>query len=170
MTATIRPKREDGIGRECSAMQVSRRRAMGVALGGGAALSLGVAGVWDELIEKRVAVVAPGTLYRGAWQRPWPLRRIIGREQIRTIVTLTAINRDDVKYVRQARVGVESRNGAGKKFEWEQSPFALFIRLFPHSAFAQQGNGAVMVDGPVRRIIRRADQGIRQFYRGLVFT
>jgi hypothetical protein len=85
-------------------MHVSRRRAIGLALGGGAALGLGVAGVWDELIEKRVAMVAPGRLYRGAWQRPWPLRRILARERIRTVVTLTAINRDDPKYVRQARV------------------------------------------------------------------
>ena len=57
-----------------------------------------------RLVEKRVAVVVPGRLVRGAWQRPWPLRRLIAREKIRTIVTLTAINRDDPKYVRQARV------------------------------------------------------------------
>lgn len=59
---------------------------------------------WDDLIEKRVRVVMPGNLVRGAWQRPGPLRRIIEREKIKTIVTLTAINRDDPKYVSQARV------------------------------------------------------------------
>jgi protein tyrosine phosphatase (PTP) superfamily phosphohydrolase (DUF442 family) len=49
-------------------------------------------------------VVVPGRLVRGAWQRPGPLRRLIEREKIKTIVTLTAINRDDPKYVEQARV------------------------------------------------------------------
>jgi hypothetical protein len=89
-------------------MRLNRRSAIGLSLGlgGGATLGLawGGAAVWDELIEKRVAVVAPGRLLRGAWQRPWPLRRIIARAQVRTIVTLTAINRDDPKDVRQARV------------------------------------------------------------------
>ncbi|WP_422923547.1 protein-tyrosine phosphatase family protein [Singulisphaera sp. PoT] len=63
-----------------------------------------LAAYWDDLFEKRVAVVVPGRVIRGAWQRPGPLRRIIGREKIRTIVTLTAINRDDPKYVEQDRV------------------------------------------------------------------
>ncbi len=58
----------------------------------------------DELVEKRFAVVEPGRIYRGAWQRPGPLRRILAREGIRTVVTLTAINADDPKYVDQARV------------------------------------------------------------------
>jgi protein tyrosine phosphatase (PTP) superfamily phosphohydrolase (DUF442 family) len=85
-------------------MRVNRRGAIRLALGGTATLGLGAAAVWDEAFEKRVAVVTPGRLLRGAWQRPWPLRRIIAREQIRTIVTLTAINHDDPKYVRQERV------------------------------------------------------------------
>jgi protein tyrosine phosphatase (PTP) superfamily phosphohydrolase (DUF442 family) len=48
--------------------------------------------------------VVPGRIIRGAWQRPGPLRRIISRERIKTIVTLTAISRDDPKYVDQAKV------------------------------------------------------------------
>ncbi|HEV3162553.1 MAG TPA: hypothetical protein VGZ22_00835 [Isosphaeraceae bacterium] len=59
---------------------------------------------WDDLVEKRVAVLEPGRLVRGAWQRPGPLRRIVEREKIKTIVTLTAINRDDPKFVSQAQV------------------------------------------------------------------
>lgn len=59
---------------------------------------------WDDLVEKRVAVVVPGRLVRGAWQKPGPLRRILERENIRTIVTLTAINEDDPKYLEQSRV------------------------------------------------------------------
>lgn len=64
-------------------------------------------GAWqwrDEWVEKRVAVVVPGTIVRGAWQGARPLRRLLARERIRTILTLTAINRDDPKYVEQASV------------------------------------------------------------------
>ena len=64
-------------------------------------------GAWqfrDDLIEKRFAVVVPGKVYRGAWQRPGPLRRIISRERIKTVVSLTSINRDDPKYLGQERV------------------------------------------------------------------
>jgi protein tyrosine phosphatase (PTP) superfamily phosphohydrolase (DUF442 family) len=55
-------------------------------------------------LEKRVRVVVPGRLWRGAWQTPAALRRLIARERIKTVVTLTAINRDDPKYVSQAEV------------------------------------------------------------------
>ena len=64
-------------------------------------------GAWqfrDELFEKRFAVVVPGRIYRGAWQRPIPLRRILIRSRIKTVVTLTAINKDDPKYVDQAPI------------------------------------------------------------------
>ena len=83
---------------------------MGIALGSVAA-PLAAYGTWqwrDEWFEKRVAVVQPGRIIRGAWQRPRPLRRILERERIRTIVTLTAISRDDPKYVDQAKVVRES--------------------------------------------------------------
>ncbi|MBX6316322.1 MAG: hypothetical protein IRY99_25935, partial [Isosphaeraceae bacterium] len=62
------------------------------------AVAAGLAITWEDLFEKRVMVVEPGRLVRGAWQRPGPLRRVIERERVRTIVTLTAINRDDPKY------------------------------------------------------------------------
>jgi protein tyrosine phosphatase (PTP) superfamily phosphohydrolase (DUF442 family) len=68
------------------------------------ALIVAVVILRDDLWEKRVVVVEPGKLVRGAWQRPWPLRRIIAREHIRTIVSLTAINHDDPKYVSQSAV------------------------------------------------------------------
>ncbi len=84
-----------------------RRRAwLGIALGS-VAVPPAFFGAWqfrDDWVEKRFAVVEPGRIYRGAWQRPGPLRRILKRERIRTILTLTAINRDDRKYVDQARV------------------------------------------------------------------
>src|SRR5437762_472722 len=64
----------------------------------------GVAARWNETAEKRVRVVVPGRLVRGAWQSPEALRTLIARERIKTVVTLTAINRDDPKYVSQAGV------------------------------------------------------------------
>ncbi len=73
-----------------------------LALGLGAGLYLALHR--DTWFEKRVRVVAPGQLVRGAWQRPGPLRRIISREAIRTIVTLTAINSADPKFREQAEV------------------------------------------------------------------
>jgi protein tyrosine phosphatase (PTP) superfamily phosphohydrolase (DUF442 family) len=62
------------------------------------------ASLWEGTAGKRVRVVVPGRLVRGAWQSSDALRRLIARERIKTIVTLTAINRDDLKYVRQAEV------------------------------------------------------------------
>jgi hypothetical protein len=59
---------------------------------------------WETTAEKRVRVIVPGRVVRGAWQNPEALRRLIDREHIKTIVTLTAINRDDAKYVGQAGV------------------------------------------------------------------
>ena len=57
-----------------------------------------------DFLEKRVAVVEPGRLVRGAWQKPAPLRRIIEREKIKTIVTVAAVPEDDPRYIEQAEV------------------------------------------------------------------
>jgi protein tyrosine phosphatase (PTP) superfamily phosphohydrolase (DUF442 family) len=81
-----------------------RRRRLALALGAATVLAILATAFWDDWFEKRVATIAPGRLVRGAWQRPRPLRRILARERIKTIVTLTAINRDDPKYVGQAEV------------------------------------------------------------------
>lgn len=84
---------------------MDRRTWIKLALGAAAAPAL--YGTWqfrDALLEKRFAAVVPGRIYRGAWQGPIPLRRILVRERIRTVVTLTAINRDDPKYMAQAPV------------------------------------------------------------------
>lgn len=83
---------------------MSRRARRRVAILAILAVVVPVAAFRHDLFEKRVAVIAPGALVRGAWQRPWPLRRLIDREGIRTIVTLTAINAHDPKYVDQRRV------------------------------------------------------------------
>jgi hypothetical protein len=59
---------------------------------------------WYDRFEKRVVVVEPGQLVRGAFQRPDPLRRIIARERIRTVVTLAAVADNPERFVEQARV------------------------------------------------------------------
>jgi protein tyrosine phosphatase (PTP) superfamily phosphohydrolase (DUF442 family) len=83
---------------------VGRRVAIGFLASAAAAATLAVIATWDHWAEKRVRVIVPGRLVRGAWQQPGPLRRLIAREKIKTIVTLTAINADDPKYVAQAGV------------------------------------------------------------------
>jgi protein tyrosine phosphatase (PTP) superfamily phosphohydrolase (DUF442 family) len=85
-------------------LRVSRRKA---ALAIGLATAAGAVGLACWCIrpaEKRTLVVVPGRLIRGAWQHPDALRSIVAREGIKTVVTLSAINRDDPKYVSQARV------------------------------------------------------------------
>ena len=88
---------------------MNRRHAIRLTLGScagaavlAAALCLGVRR--DDWFEKRVQVVVAGQLVRGAWQRPGPLQRLVNREGIRTIVTLTAINSGDSKFRDQARL------------------------------------------------------------------
>ncbi len=53
---------------------------------------------------KRLRIVVPGRLIGGAWQQPDVLHQLIQRQRIKTVVTLTAINRDDDKYVSQSEV------------------------------------------------------------------
>ena len=67
-------------------------------------VGVGLAVARDHWLEKRVQVIHPGRLVRGAWQRPTPLKRLVDREKIRTIVTLTAINSTDHKFVSQSQV------------------------------------------------------------------
>jgi hypothetical protein len=75
------------------------------------AASVGAA-VWSKShAEKRVRVVVPGRLVRGGWQDPMALHRIICRERIKTIVTLSAINSTDPKYVNQAKVVAQTGVG-----------------------------------------------------------
>jgi protein tyrosine phosphatase (PTP) superfamily phosphohydrolase (DUF442 family) len=89
--------------------QSSRRKWLRVMIFGIVSVTVALAGwCWDDLFEKRFAVVLPGKIMRGAWQRPGPLRRIVAREGIKTIVSLTAINRDDPKFVEQAKVVEET--------------------------------------------------------------
>jgi protein tyrosine phosphatase (PTP) superfamily phosphohydrolase (DUF442 family) len=89
---------------------VNRRLAVALALfaviviAAGVTLAIRAAGKG----EKRVRVVEPGRIIGGAWQTADALRSIIDRERIKTIVTLTAINHDDPKYIEQDKVITET--------------------------------------------------------------
>ncbi len=61
-----------------------------------------------DVFEKNVAVVEPGRLIRGAWQRPIPLRRILAREKIKTIVTLAPIEYSNYRFLDQSSVVAET--------------------------------------------------------------
>ena len=59
---------------------------------------------WYDWHEKRVAVVVPGYFTGGAWQRPAPLRELIDRERIKTVITLAVIDDKIERYDEQAGV------------------------------------------------------------------
>lgn len=42
----------------------------------------------DYVFADQFAVVEPGRLYRGAWQQPWPMRRLVSRYKLKTLVAL----------------------------------------------------------------------------------
>lgn len=42
----------------------------------------------DYVFAQQFAEVEPGKIYRGAWQQPWPMRRIVRDYKIKTIVAL----------------------------------------------------------------------------------
>ncbi len=42
----------------------------------------------DYVLAREFAVVEPGKIYRGAWQKNWPMRRIVSQCKIRTVLAL----------------------------------------------------------------------------------
>jgi protein tyrosine/serine phosphatase len=42
----------------------------------------------DYIFADQFAAVVPGKIFRGAWQQPWPMRRIVREHHIKTIVAL----------------------------------------------------------------------------------
>lgn len=70
---------------------VPRRRWLRWAAGFGLS-ALACQQIWrhghDYVFAENFAVVEPGRVYRGAWQKPWPMRRIIRDRGIKTIVAL----------------------------------------------------------------------------------
>jgi hypothetical protein len=55
---------------------------------------------------ERFAVVEPGKLYRGAWQKTWPMRRLVRDYKIKTIVAL-AHPPDDPMCIREQALARE---------------------------------------------------------------
>jgi hypothetical protein len=42
----------------------------------------------DYVLPSQFVTVEPGKIYRGAWQKPWPMRRIVNNYKIKTILAL----------------------------------------------------------------------------------
>ncbi len=42
----------------------------------------------DYVFADQFAVVEPGKIYRGAWQQPWPMRWVVHRYKIKTVLAL----------------------------------------------------------------------------------
>jgi hypothetical protein len=42
----------------------------------------------DYVFADQFAEIVPGKIYRGAWQQPWPMRRLVRRYKIKTVVAL----------------------------------------------------------------------------------
>jgi protein-tyrosine phosphatase len=77
-------------GREQSAMINRRawiRRALLIVVAG-----IGAEQLWrhghDYIFPSQFVVVEPGRIFRGAWQKPWPLKQIVRYHKIKTIVAL----------------------------------------------------------------------------------
>ncbi len=55
-------------------------------------VTLGLQQAWrhghDYVFADKFAAIEPGKIYRGAWQKDWPMRRIIRDDQIKTVVAL----------------------------------------------------------------------------------
>jgi protein tyrosine/serine phosphatase len=60
----------------------------------------------DYIFADRFAEVVPGKIYRGAWQQPWPMRRLVRDYKIKTIVAL-AHPPDDPLCVRERALAKE---------------------------------------------------------------
>jgi len=54
--------------------------------------ALGAQQLWrhshDYFLASHFMVVEPGKLYRGAWQKPWPMRRIVRDYKVKTVLAL----------------------------------------------------------------------------------
>jgi hypothetical protein len=77
--------------RRFGAMATNRRTWIRRALFAGAA-GFGAQQLWrhghDYLFLEQFRAVEPGKIYRGAWQKPWPMRRLVREYRIRTVLAL----------------------------------------------------------------------------------
>ena len=56
----------------------------------------------DYVFADRFAEVVPGQLYRGAWQKPWPMRRLVNQYKIKTVLALAHPNEHPLSVEEQA--------------------------------------------------------------------
>ena len=72
-------------------MAIDRRTWIRRAIIAGTA-GLGAQQLWrhghDYIFLEQFQVVEPGKIYRGAWQKPWPMRRLVRDHRIRTVLAL----------------------------------------------------------------------------------
>ncbi len=72
-------------------MAINRRQWIRRGLIAGAA-GVGAQQLWrhghDYILLEQFRVVEPGRIYRGAWQKPWPMRRLVREYKIRTVLAL----------------------------------------------------------------------------------
>lgn len=83
--------------------KISRRAILITAAASGSAATTAVQ-FWDEIFIKRFAEVVPGQIYRGAWQQPWPIHRLVNTYQIRSILSLSVMGTTDPKFTNYASV------------------------------------------------------------------
>lgn len=80
---------------------------------------LGAQQLWrhghDYVFLEQFRVVEPGQIYRGAWQKPWPMRRLVRDQRIRTVLALA--------HPAEHPLAVGERALAAEmKFEWIHIP------------------------------------------------
>lgn len=88
--------------------RLSRRQILAFGFGIAGATTLAVQ-YRDDVFAKRFAEIIPGQLYRGAWQRPWPIERLVDQYQIKSVLSLSIMGTQDEKYTSYASVA-RSRN------------------------------------------------------------
>lgn len=69
----------------------------------------------DYLFADRFAEVVPGKIYRGAWQKPWPMRRLVNQYKIKTVLALAHPNQHPLSIEEKAL-------GAKMGFRWLHIP------------------------------------------------
>jgi protein-tyrosine phosphatase len=59
----------------------------------------------DYIFPSQFVTVEPGRIFRGAWQKPWPLRQIVRDHKIKTILALAHRPDDDLSVQEKAMAG-----------------------------------------------------------------
>ncbi len=62
----------------------------------------------DQLFAKRFAVVEPGAVYRGGYNEPVPLKRIITKHGVKHILCLMKLSDDDPRSIKERRTAAET--------------------------------------------------------------